>query len=100
MESITFDRIDVAQTAAVRRPAPVDLGARFVACLMIGLMLSGGASLAQALCSYNRLTIAAEAATAETFAAPTMAANLMEPPLELTAAYTDPLPCEQLAASL
>ncbi|GAB4064570.1 hypothetical protein KHC28_12375 [Ancylobacter sonchi] len=99
---IDLDRIDLAQPAplaAARRPAPVDLGARFVAFLMVGLMLAGSASLAQALCSYNRLTIAAAAATAEPFAAPAMAAGVMEPPIELTAVHAKLLPCEELVAA-
>ncbi|MBS7544274.1 hypothetical protein [Ancylobacter oerskovii] len=67
-QPMTIDGLEFGQPhsravhAEARVGARVDLGPRFVACLMLGLSLSGAAFLSQALCSYNRLTASAAVA--------------------------------------
>ncbi|MDR6951338.1 hypothetical protein J2X65_000686 [Ancylobacter sp. 3268] len=96
IESSTIDRIELSPPRHVKaRAATVDLGARFVACLAIGLLLSGAASISQAVCSYNRMVVSAAAATETAPDAPVvMAAGPAQPALQAAGDLSESLPCD------
>ncbi|GLK83912.1 hypothetical protein [Ancylobacter defluvii] len=97
-ENLTIDRIELSPPRPVKaRAATVDLGARFVACLAIGLLLSGVASISQAICSYNQMVVSAAAATEASPATPmVMAAGPAHPALQVSGDLSEP-PCDDAA---
>ena len=100
MDSGTIDRIEPRQPphyVKARARTAVDIGSRFVACLVLGLLLSGIVSISQAMCSYSKLTVSQVAAAEPSFQAPAPVATSMDTVVRATGDIAEPIPCARLA---